>query len=530
MAINVEITNNPYIQRLQILINGEAASMYSNLEKFMDEPFCYWCDKILDAIFEECNGSSFKLSFRSREEELSIMEVLARKYPHCEQYTSLPLIRKDSLSQRMSVLSKMIKENKLTGYRKERRKALIIVAGNIGSLKKELQELEIKNIYCQVDVQVIDFADYLIEHPVGDVNFLVIKDKSIDECLEKINFRNGFVISFGEKSGFIEKRSGVFYYGATEENIFDVIFECFLLDPLMDVFCRCLKGLSQDIHSKFAEQIETLQSTSLKIIPEPENTTVEVGKSTAIRFRTDMDGYSANKEKLNFEYSNKGILLCNGMRVEGLREGECTLYVYREGEPRPCASVNYKVIKRNRITQLQLEENFVRIGVGDRQKLEYTFLPQDADNTDKINWETENAQVAMVDKSGNLTGVAVGVCSIWCTAEQISARCKVEVLPHLKRITADVDEIEMVYGESKELSYRIEPLECIDGSVIISSIDMRIVNVTGKILNAIGVGDTKIILQNRQETVRKEIVVHVRDKGKKIGKTKKKGFFSRLFG
>lgn len=67
---SVELINNPYTQRLQILINGESVSVYSNLEKYMDEPFTYWCDRILQTIYEECNYGDFRLHFSSREEEL----------------------------------------------------------------------------------------------------------------------------------------------------------------------------------------------------------------------------------------------------------------------------------------------------------------------------------------------------------------------------------------------------------------------------------------------------------------------------
>ena len=53
MVTRVELINNPYKQQLRILMNGEAVSVYSNLEKFMDEPFSYWCDRILEGYEEK---------------------------------------------------------------------------------------------------------------------------------------------------------------------------------------------------------------------------------------------------------------------------------------------------------------------------------------------------------------------------------------------------------------------------------------------------------------------------------------------
>lgn len=250
MAMNVEITNNPYIQRLQILINGEAVSVYSNLKKFMDEPFWYWCDKILDAIYEECNGSSFRLHFRSREEELAVMAVLAGRDPRCEQYTASPLIRKDSLTQRMAALNRLIRDNRLAGYRTEHRKAVIVVPEGLGSLERDLQEMEIKNVYCQVEVQVVRYAAYMQKKPYGDILILVTKDRSTQECMERMDIRNGYALHLCDRTGFVEKREGVFCYDTEPAAFFDTLFGCFLLGPLMEVFCICIKGLSADWHRK----------------------------------------------------------------------------------------------------------------------------------------------------------------------------------------------------------------------------------------------------------------------------------------
>ena len=59
MYPEVELINNPYTQRLRVLINGKAASEYTGMERFIGEPFVYWCDKIFEAVYEECNRQPF---------------------------------------------------------------------------------------------------------------------------------------------------------------------------------------------------------------------------------------------------------------------------------------------------------------------------------------------------------------------------------------------------------------------------------------------------------------------------------------
>ena len=59
MTANVEIINNPYAHKMKILINGNPPSAFSMLDKFLDEPFLYWCDRIFPEIQRELNGGSF---------------------------------------------------------------------------------------------------------------------------------------------------------------------------------------------------------------------------------------------------------------------------------------------------------------------------------------------------------------------------------------------------------------------------------------------------------------------------------------
>ena len=105
MSARVELINNSYTQRMKILINGDGVSEYSGLKRYMDEPFYYWCDKILDAIYEECGRSEFIMHFASRTEETRIMDVITEKYDKCIQYSSTPTMIADSLTQRLSDLN-----------------------------------------------------------------------------------------------------------------------------------------------------------------------------------------------------------------------------------------------------------------------------------------------------------------------------------------------------------------------------------------------------------------------------------------
>lgn len=545
MVTRVELINNPYRQRLRILVDGEAVSVYSNLEKFMDEPFSYWCDRILEAVHEECNGGDFSLHFCSREEELRVMEKLARACPCCVQYSSSPLMRPASLLDRIKGLNQVVRGVRESGYRRFRKKVLFVIPDALKRLEGDLAELEVRNSFCQVDSGVARCQDYGRRKAEADMAILIGDQAEVRGLSGRLGLQEGFAIGLGEKSGFREKAGGLFIYESREEELFQTIFECLLLSPLLEMFRACIDTMSADVKERHGQALEELMSIELKVLPQPESTTIEAGRSSRIRFQSDMEGYEIRNTQLHFSYSEKGIIRCNGLLVEGIRPGKATLYIYKEGEQSPCASVAYSVIRRNRIEELRLEEDSLTIGEGDFARLSVSYLPVDADNADTIQWSSDQESVAKVDGSGGVRGIARGSCTIRCFADQVSASCRCTVKPHLQTISVEEQELEMIYGQERELKIDLKPENCIDDRIVISSMNMQIVNVVGRSLKAIGTGQTRIVIQNSQETVRREITVTVltekeyksRQKQKQKQKEKaagnqagKKGLLSKLFG
>ena len=542
MFTRVELINNPYKQQLRILINGKAISVYSNLEKFMDEPFWYWCDKILDAIYEECNGGDFSLHFCSRREEERVMERLAQNYPHCIQYSSSPLMRPTSLLDRIKELNQLVRGIRKSGYCTFQKNVLFVIPESLKRLEADLAGLEVRNSFCQIHSCVVCYPDYVRKQTDADMVIRISDQPDIRNLTPRLNQKRGFCILLGRKSQFQEKRFDCFFYESTEQELFETIFECLLLFPLQEMFCSCIDNISADVKTQYREKLEELQSIEQRLLPVPENTTIEAGRSSRIQFQTDMDGYKIKSTQLRFSYSEKGIIRCNGLLVEGLKPGKAILYIYKEGEQRPSAHVAYSVIQRNRIEELRLDEDSLVIGEEDFVRLNVSYLPENADNADSIEWESDQEAIAKVDRCGGVRGIARGTCTIRCFAEQVSASCKCVVKPYLQSVSVEEEELEMIYGQEKEIEIRVKPEDCIDGGIVVSSMNMQLVNVVGRTLKAIGTGQTRIVIQNSRETVRKEITVTVltekeykkrqiqKEKSAAKQEGKRKGLLSKLFG
>lgn len=529
MAVRVELINNPYIQRLQVLIDGKAVSAYSGVEKFMDEPFTYWCDKILPAVYDELNGSDFVIHFHSSNEEIDVMKKIASDYKHCIQFSSEGFVRKTPLTERMSKLNKLIQNNGINGYQKTICNAVFVVSEGCKYLISELENIEIKNLYCEVRVKALSYSEFASNRCTGDVIFGVCKNGEQEKLIGAFDTAKGFLLSIGDLTGFEVKRNEVLCFNTTQNDIFNTVFNCFLLGPLIEVFSKTVNTLSADVRQRFDNEIETLLSTSIRVIANSEALEIELGHSVMLSLEADIDGYSFRPNEFKYAYSNNGVIKCNGMRVEGLKEGKSTLYVYREGENKPCTQLEYTVFKTNHITELTLIETGMYMGLGDTYSMEYSFFPPDADNLSAIEWFSDNEAVALVDSKGNVKAIGEGDCNVWVTAGSISDRCDITVLPHLSEIVTERDVFELVVGQEVDVVASAVPENAIDSKLKYACIDVRVANIVSKKLTALKEGTTTLVIQNAEETVRKEILVTVYRK-LPLNKKKKKGFFSKPFG
>ncbi len=81
------------------------------------------------------------------------------------------------------------------------------------------------------------------------------------------------------------------------------------------------------------------------------------------------------------------------------------------------------------VVHIQLSETSIGLSPDKTHRLTATVLPADADNP-AVKWESSNKAIATVDQTGKVTAVALGSCTITCSATDGSgekAECKVTV-------------------------------------------------------------------------------------------------------
>ncbi len=513
MPHNVKLVNNPYMQRLSILIDGKSLSPYSSLYQHMNSPFYEWCDCILDDIGKHFNGESFSLEFSSSDEEMNVMQVLASSHDLCTNYISLPLIRATSTSKRLRFLNSLIRDKQISDYAFQNLDALFVLSEELSSLENDIMSLDVKNSFCKLQPQIVSMKNFSqVSNKPRETIFILTKRQLSADKLKLFSNEEGFLIqisdSFSQEIVFREKIGRLFVYQTRRNFLDEAIFKCLLFVPLVQTLRKCVASFAPEIKNRYKEFFEEIQSTTNKIIPIAESNTIEQGRSVMIKFDSDIEELPVDIEDLCFTYSREGIIRCNGLLVEGLRSGSCNMYIHRKGEKNPSAEVSFKVIKRNRVQKIMFEYKSIELAEGSTYAVRFSVMPSDADNIDSITWITTNPQIASVEKAV-LQAYKAGSCDIRCVVENVSSSFRCIVRPVLVAIIPEEDTLRIACGDSRDLNIRIMPENAIDGRLLVTSMDMRVANVVGQTVHGVGKGRTIIVIENESHTLRKEIPVEV---------------------
>lgn len=523
---NVELICNSYNLSMRILIDGKEISQYSPIRQYQDEPIFIWCDRIFDHIYEECGRSPYTLYFSGREEDHMILSVLAGKKDFCT-YRYRRFENKKGFQERMKELSLYIKSEPSIRCSKRVFGAEFRISKKYAGFRDALLHLNVENAYCRL----ICSAEDLNGNSGGDAEnlFVIADDPDFEEIDQKSTNRFVFAIKPGTVTAFEGRQGRCYVFSARTEELIGVIFNCLKYASLLLAFTSCVRELREENSRSDALMgvLDSVCSVEEKVNVCIESTEIEKGKSVDFSVRSSK-GQDIS-QKIRVKYSHDGIVSCNGIKLTGIKNGKTKIFLYREGEVYPFYSRELQVIERNRIREIDILSSDLTIGIGDRYPLEMTYLPTDADNIQKISWVSDHPEVLRVDRKGLLTALAEGDCRVYCSAENISDCVQVRVRPYMREITVDVKEITLQIGESYDMQISISPANCIDGSIMIESSSLQIVNARGNRITAVSEGTAVITIRNEKNTVKTQVNVTV-NRARRLAGGKKKGFFSKLLG
>lgn len=510
------ITYSCYDQAMTILLNDKRISNSSSLLQYMGEPFECWCEVLPEILAREV-GEDFTFIYTGRPEEAEILEHQCQQIRSCIGFKYKEPILQDTLQMRMKKLNKLISDYRLPV---NRRVISVTFLGKEETLRKygdDISCLEIENRFCKVDVHTLEYWN---KNQLRKEEFPVYLAETIDDALlmaeDTDAFKYAVFLGKGNRDAFCKVKGNRFVYSFTDDTLINQIFRSLLLFPLLECFNECVLSVGKQTADK-SIQYKLLVLKAIKpLVQVRAEERIESGSTVPLQMRTLPP--NVPRPELEFQYQIPGIVQCSSDKIKGLKAGRTEVKVYEKGSIEAIRTLNFEVYQRNRITDIVFQEKQMVCGIGDSFSLDWEFYPEDADNTNMIQWKSSNPKAARVDEMGRIHIVGAGRCSIICSAETVSEVCELDCRPYLQQIILPEDiqgEISMQTGEQRELLCTLNPPDAIDGELIISSSDLLTVNVVGNELEAIADGTAMITVENISHSIRHDFRVNVGKYAKK---------------
>ena len=185
-----------------------------------------------------------------------------------------------------------------------------------------------------------------------------------------------------------------------------------VIDYSTNVTTRYIKSTSWILVSGI-----TLTPTTLNMSPgETSQLTATITPSDAIN--TNVTWTSSDEDVATVD--------TNGL-VTAVGGGTCTITCTAADGSGVTATCEVTVIQA--VTSITLSPSELRMTVGGSQNITATVLPANASNK-AVAWSSNDASIATVDENGIVTAIAIGSCTITCSATDgsgVTATCSVTV-------------------------------------------------------------------------------------------------------
>ena len=147
------------------------------------------------------------------------------------------------------------------------------------------------------------------------------------------------------------------------------------------------------------------------------------------------------------------------------------------------------------VTSIQLSEKAVTMSPGEIFELTASVQPENA--TDKtITWSSSDTSIVTVAE-GKLTAVDAGTATVTAKAGNVKAECSVTVNPiNVTSVELNQTSMELLPGESSELTATVYPENAMDKTVTWSSSDTDIAIVADGMVKAVAVGSAIVTAQS----------------------------------
>lgn len=478
--INITTFYDAYSKALKFFIDGKPLPGISRLSQFDQRPFAAWAPEIFQIAYGELNDD-YSMTYVGRSCEARILSHYSREEQHCRSFsTKIPPIP-DSTLKRLKKLHLLCMNGLM--YKKQTQEINVCTDLDQDAITKLIKSALPKICYCVFKINCFP----LIQCTEQKQPFLIIASEIGGRIAKEAMGTSTVechILNLSDHTGFCGIQ-GMTFIDKARDSDFSMVIEDILEFYL---YPAVLKRMMHDIqipesHSQYYNfmGLDKMEPITLPVFP----LSLEFGQKKEIELRSVPEGYIT--DPLTYRVSSEEILQIKDNVMTGVGSGEVVIEAYQPGQSFRIATARIKVVRRNRITSINMNPPKMELCVGDVAKVGYSYKPEGADNASTIKLQSKNGVVASVMPDGRVMGRKPGVTSVFAeTDNKVKGCCDVTVYPKLEQILLSLESNVIRCGEYSRVTakripenatldpliFRVEPKEIAEydgGSKIIVS-------------------------------------------------------------
>lgn len=534
--IKVRLDHNPYIPYLSVSIDGQPLSPYSPLVRYQKTPFEDWCSIIIDILDRELNGAEYEIEYYGRKIEADILTAYAQNKQHGPIVSRKSQTVPSSAKERLSILSRLTNNGIVFAPSRIRPELIIFSNAVEDALNRDVIP---QTRFYKIAITTLPVSQMHMAVRENELERIVVCS-SIDECHQAIeNSRSlpvkPFYVLVDERNVFIDIYEGSFIIHCSRSILFNVLQEIVEVRGAVRLLKTWLDHLQETTATRSNDEVLLLTQTDA-IVRLQVPSIVEVGERNPITVSVIPHG--APKPNVVFRTSDSSMIsITNDMLICANSTGQVRVEAYLRDSGDRIGEYTISAIHRKKVQKISISANSYTLTEGEQQKVDFTIEPPDADNLNKLCFESSDPLIAFVDERQRaIIARNDGCCGITIRCEKAQCDFTVDVRPRIMSIEVSLEKTSMLVGETQHYAFRQLPDRSIPGQfqIEVTPPGALFVDHAARMICAKQEGDAEIVF--RYGSIRKCVTIHVSTKNTRTysqdttSVRKDHSFFQKLFG
>ena len=193
--------------------------------------------------------------------------------------------------------------------------------------------------------------------------------------------------------------------------------------------------------------IDAYTSQQPRYIFEAEKTTLDVGEAAKITFNT-IPGSASGEYTLTAD--NPDLIEIRSNSIVARRDGTLNLVVV-DSKGNKCESVRMVISRHSFVESIRLVSSNTSIEVGKKGQIDAYVVPENAEDAQKLDWNSSNIDVLHVRSTGEMIALKPGTSVVTVSSTNCKENVTITVLPSLEKISLSKSSITVELGKTETI-------------------------------------------------------------------------------